>query len=279
MDLDELRGAIRAAGARWEAAVTPISERAPAAGNGLFGLALDEPEREQLLAEADRLEAESGRLAGEEDVPAGADWRTRDVVSPARDQGVCGACVAFATCACLEARAAFRSGQDASAFDFSEGHLFSCGAPGRCEEGWRPDEALNWARVNGIGREDAFPYTAQDEPCRAVPAVVRVTSWSAATSTEQRKRVLAFHGPVVGAMRVFEDFPHYRQGIYSHVAGRQLALHAVCVVGYDDAEGFWIVKNSWSPNWGDQGFGRIAYGECGIDSEFPFYDPDLELLG
>ena len=45
--------------------------------------------------------------------------------------------------------------------------------------------------------------------------------------------------------------------------------HAVAIVGYDDAEQCWIIKNSWGPDWGENGFFRIAAGtnECGIEDE------------
>jgi C1A family cysteine protease len=45
----------------------------------------------------------------------------------------------------------------------------------------------------------------------------------------------------------------------------------VCVVGYNDARKFWIVKNSWGTGWGEGGYFRIAYGQVGLDGEFPFY--------
>lgn len=31
------------------------------------------------------------------------------------------------------------------------------------------------------------------------------------------------------------------------------------IVGYDDARGAWLVRNSWGPHWGDQGHLWIAY--------------------
>jgi hypothetical protein len=39
------------------------------------------------------------------------------------------------------------------------------------------------------------------------------------------------------------------------------------VVGYDDDHGCWICKNSWGTGWGEGGFFRIAYGQCGIDAQ------------
>lgn len=40
--------------------------------------------------------------------------------------------------------------------------------------------------------------------------------------------------------------------------------HAVTIVGYGnlkdnvDCEGFWLIKNSWGPNWGDSGFFKLC---------------------
>jgi len=50
-----------------------------------------------------------------------------------------------------------------------------------------------------------------------------------------------------------------------------LGGHCVLVVGFHDPDpadpdGYWIIKNSWGTGWGDQGFGKIAYGEVDIDT-------------
>ncbi len=36
-------------------------------------------------------------------------------------------------------------------------------------------------------------------------------------------------------------------------------LHDVAIVGWDDGQQVWIIKNSWSENWGEKGFMRIKY--------------------
>ena len=41
--------------------------------------------------------------------------------------------------------------------------------------------------------------------------------------------------------------------------------HCVSPIGFDDAAGCWIAKNSWGTGWGDGGYFRIAYGQCRIE--------------
>jgi len=38
-----------------------------------------------------------------------------------------------------------------------------------------------------------------------------------------------------------------------------LGGHAVICMGYNDTKGVWIMKNSWGPNWGDQGYFYLPY--------------------
>lgn len=49
--------------------------------------------------------------------------------------------------------------------------------------------------------------------------------------------------------------------------------HEVLIVGYgvneSSQEKYWIVKNSWGDEWGEDGYFRVLRGvdECGIESE------------
>jgi hypothetical protein len=72
-------------------------------------------------------------------------------------------------------------------------------------------------------------------------------------------------------MAVYRDFFSYRQGVYRHTTGGLAGYHAVCVVGYSEPEQAWICKNSWGDDWGDSGWFKIGYGECGMDTEFAMY--------
>ena len=77
----------------------------------------------------------------------------------------------------------------------------------------------------------------------------------------------------MAGMVVYEDLYYYKDGVYRHVTGAPKGLHAICVIGYNDEGGYWVVKNSWGTKWGDDGFMRIEYGQCGIDEDYPFFDP------
>ena len=45
--------------------------------------------------------------------------------------------------------------------------------------------------------------------------------------------------------------------------------HSVVIVGWGKDEAtntdYWIVANSWGPEWGDKGFFKIKQGECGFE--------------
>ena len=63
----------------------------------------------------------------------------------------------------------------------------------------------------------------------------------------------------------------YSTGVYSSKNCKSTTLdvnHAVLAVGYGTENGqkYWIVKNSWSTQWGDQGYFKILRGTnmCGI---------------
>jgi hypothetical protein len=56
---------------------------------------------------------------------------------------------------------------------------------------------------------------------------------------------------------------YYTGGIYEPVWTSEefgLANHCVTLVGYDDTGGYWIIKNSWGPLWGEGGYGGVYYG-------------------
>jgi C1A family cysteine protease len=277
-DIEALNRRIAEAGAGWIAAETPYSGcYGVTDSTEALGLALRPDDVLQDLLAA-RLN-ESMSFAAAPALPASIDWRNNggNFVTPVRDQRQCGACVAFATAATIESRILIAQNRPGVDFDLSEAALFFCGAGQACNLGWQPQAALAHAQGHGLGRESAFPYTPANQPCMNVTAVVNTGNPAAAATIMARKQAL-IDGPAIACMAVYGDFFSYGSGIYRHVDGPLAGYHAICVVGYDDGQGCWIVKNSWNTRWGEQGFFRIAYGECGFDSQFPFYFPNSVAL-
>ena len=87
---------------------------------------------------------------------------------------------------------------------------------------------------------------------RSAVAEGRIPSWIWSTS------------PVIACFHVYEDFFHYKSGVYTHTVGGFAGEHCIAIIGYEG--GGWICKNSWGPGWGENGFCRIGFGQCGIDT-------------
>jgi C1A family cysteine protease len=82
---------------------------------------------------------------------------------------------------------------------------------------------------------------------------------------EAQQQIL-LHGGFVSKFDIYSDFRDWfrsrasKTGIYKPNKKAQLEYgHAVFVVGYDDENSFWVVKNSWSQKFGDNGFFRVRF--------------------
>ena len=245
---------------------------------------LTEQQRKRLLGvvpnEPDRL----ARMAPQASVMAGAydtqvDWRSRggrNHVSPVKDQGGCGSCVSFCCVALVEAMASIERSQR---LDLSEADLHFCSSHGASCGGWWPSDALNELRGRGTPDEASFPYasafTTAGPRCLVQPdrdrRATKISEVQSLSSMADRKTWLTRVGPMSAVFEVFEDFYSYGSGVYAHASGNSEGLHCVLIVGYSETERCWICKNSWGTGWGDDGYFKIAYGQCGIDTDFPFW--------
>ena len=90
--------------------------------------------------------------------------------------------------------------------------------------------------------------------------------------TESIKNGVMQMGSAETGFYVYEDFMHYKSGVYKHdntTGGNVLGGHAVRIVGWgtDAVAGkYWTVANSWGAAWGESGYFRIAFDDT--DSGF-----------
>lgn len=280
--LESLQSQISKKGYDWVAAETSFSALSTAEQTQALGLSVTDAELEATAKAVRAVEslqkAVSASFADAFAAPAAIDWRNNggDYTTPIKDQQSCGSCVSFATIATIESRMNIACKNPNLDPNYSEAFLFYCGCGNCCGTGWNFAPALDFCKNTGVAQDSAFPYTPANQPCKAgVTPAFKITSWASVLSIADRKNTIAAKGPVVAGMEVYEDFSFYHTGVYKHTTGAFRGYHAVSVVGYDDNLQCWIVKNSWGSGWGDNGFFKIAYGDCKIDSSFAFYDVTL----
>jgi C1A family cysteine protease len=80
------------------------------------------------------------------------------------------------------------------------------------------------------------------------------------------KQHLQSYGALSACFYVYQDFFSYGGGVYTYKSGSLAGGHCVSLIGYDDNLQCWIGKNSWGAGWGEQGFFKIGYGQCAIET-------------
>ena len=275
VEIGQIRQAIKAKGAKWHADETSVS--------GLTWkekkLRLGASEDEEFLAGV-LSSSETAPIPLVEGAPATVDWRSPgglSYVSPVKDQGSCGSCWAFAATAGLESQVMI--GKPGTQIDLSEQILVSCSGMGSCSGG-SSASASTYLRDVGLPVESCFNYTATNNLCSNAclnwqSNTYKIKGWhQAKTGTnltaDDLRNALYVYGPVVATFYVYNDFYTYRSGVYSYTTGAYVGAHAVLVVGYDDSQQAFIVKNSWGSGWGEAGYFMIAYGELAGTSRFGY---------
>jgi C1A family cysteine protease len=263
-EIDEIRRAINSRGAKWIAQDNPISLLPKEERRKRLG-ALEEPALPEGMG--------SELFYAPASLPSLFDWRNasgNNFVTPIRDQGSCGSCWAFAVTAALESKALITFNRPGTNLNLSEQIVVSCSGAGNCSGG-SPRTASNFLKTTGTNLESCYPYTAQNGNCSsACPnwqnSTYKINDWSDVSSgspptASALKNALYTSGPVVAVFDVYTDFFSYRSGVYSYVTGSYEGGHAILIVGWNDADSAFIVKNSWDATWGESGYFRIAYSE------------------
>jgi KDEL-tailed cysteine endopeptidase len=204
--------------------------------------------------------------------PASVDWRSSGAVTGVKNQGSCGSCWAFSTTGAVEGIHKIKSG---SLVSLSEQQLVDCSASygNLACNGGLMDNAFKYIRDHGIERESDYPYTGVKASCKAGQhaSVTSLKGFVDVAASNPSALMTAVSGqPVSIAIQADQAaFQLYKGGIITSGCGTKLD-HGVLLVGY--ASDYWIVKNSWGPTWGEQGYVRIGKTtsgaqQCGVALE------------
>jgi C1A family cysteine protease len=174
--------------------------------------------------------------------------------------------VAFAAIATLDVQVAINSKLPWFKPSFSPQDLFACGN-GACDYGWWPSSAASHLKRTGVVDASCAPYlsgiTGRDEQCSETcpnyqERLVKIDDFDNQGGINEVIAALQ-NGPLITSMTVYEDFLTYKSGIYRHAKGEAVGGHAISLIGYNQSERYWIIRNSWGKTWGEEGFARISW--------------------
>lgn len=270
-ELQQIQQAIIDKGARWTAAENWVTRLSPEQRRQLCGAILEppDPSMAKLLS-----------IPLIDNLPSMFDWRDNNgnwVTSP-KNQGQCGSCWDFSAVGQVESWWKIYNNEVDSMIDLSEQFILSCGNAGSCDGG-QPYLALEFVRTIGIPTESCFEYETDDEiPCSLAcdywqDEAITIPGWGWITLDEdiiENIKSAVYRHPVSAGFTVYTDFYSYAGGVYEYTWGEVEGGHAILIVGWNDEEQSWICKNSWGLNWGDHGYFRIKWSNCGMGRYIPF---------
>ena len=235
-----------------------------------------------------------------------AKWPQCQSIKDIRDQANCGSCWAFGAASAISDRLCITGNtQETNNLQtrISAADLLACCTTcgfgckgGYTYRAW--EHFVNHGVVTGWNYGDKnFCYPYQFHPCtREYPQCQRDVATPACRRTcipgypksyrndkhygssvyqvigeEVMMAELVKNGPFEVSYSVYEDFMDYESGVYHHEEGEYLGGHAVKLVGYGvDENGvkYWRLANSWTENWGIDGYFLFRRGknDCGIES-------------
>lgn len=210
------------------------------------------------------------------DIPSSINWNDKGAVTPVKNQGQCGSCWAFSTTGAVEGAWQIVNGDLLS---LSEQQLVDCSTrygDFGCNGGL-PDNGFEYIIDSGLCSESDYQYQGNNGKCESSECTTKVTLSGCIDvnpSNQQALMQAVSQQPVSVAIEADTLlFQHYTSGVITDTKCGTNLDHAVLIVGYgtEDNLDYWLVKNSWGPEWGDHGYVKILRtdscndgGICGI---------------
>ena len=217
-------------------------------------------------------------------LPVNYDWRNingKAYIGPVRNQGGCGSCYSFGAAAAAEGTYNWANGLfDENVIDFSEAYIAFCLSKippysdhfDGCEGADYEYYELQALTEKGIILETDFPYQEDaDTTCKDKGEITRFKSWHriGCTDVEAIKTAIKTYGVVDASVLVNSAFEAYESGIYEDAQTtcdeepcyNAETNHAIALVGWgeENGKGYWILRNSWGNEWGENGYMRISH--------------------
>jgi C1A family cysteine protease len=227
--------------------------------------------------------AETARRALQDQVslPDYMNWVQLGGVTPIKNQGACGSCWAFSTTGALEGARFVKTGELVA---LSEQNLLDCDHVDLGCNGGLMDNAFKFdEKSGGLCSEADYPYMAKRNlvcnptNCTDVPGSIVSTFIDVPPGDASALISAIAMQPISIAIEASQfAFQFYKTGVINDdsCGSRGSIDHGVLAVGYgtdlETQEPYFLVKNSWGPEWGAEGYVKIGrksknqFGICSI---------------
>jgi len=181
-------------------------------------------------------------------------------LTPVKNQGQCGGCWAFAIVGAIEN---FPFVGKSSAVSLSEQNMIDCDNQSYgCGGGYF--DGFDYAEQSGLASEQAYPFQGYNGSCQQASPAAKVVSWAFVSGSEEtqptadqiKTALMQSQAPVTVGIDATGEFMSYNGGVFNACGGSDIN-HMVDIVGWDDTDQDWIVRNSWGTSWGENGYFRI----------------------
>jgi C1A family cysteine protease len=125
--------------------------------------------------------------------------------------------------------------------------------------------AFDYVKDHPLATEAEYQYAAKDMQCdttKESKGKGEIYSYKHVRphSSFALRQALA-QGPVASAIEAdTAAFELYKGGIITSDCGTTVPNHGILIVGYgtQDEQSFFLLKNTWGTNWGEQGYVRVG---------------------
>lgn len=223
---------------------------------------------------------QNAAIENEFSLPSNIDWRNKNAVTSVKNQLHCGSCWAFSAVGAIEGAYAISEGILES---LSPQNLVDCDTGDNGCSGGLMTNAYEYIMQQGVSTEDEYPYRGNEGNCKKTQNVKKILGYydvPVGSAFELQKAIVK--NPVSVAIEADSAvFQNYVSGVIDDNSCGTTLNHGVLVVGYDQDNRipYYVVKNSWGSEWGEQGYVRLAInqsyaGMCGIHlmASYPFLD-------
>jgi C1A family cysteine protease len=197
-----------------------------------------------------------------QDLPTSFDWRDQNAVTPVKDQAQCGSCWAFSTTENIESVSFLQGNKPLTKLSVQQ--IVSCDTTdGGCNGGDLPTAYKYVMSAGGLETEADYPYTSgggDTGSCKFQNKIAATIDGFEYATTNRNETAMQVYMQAHAPLAICVDagtWQFYTGGVVKNFCGKQLD-HCVQLVGWNTDSSsnipYWIVRNSWNTNWGEQGY-------------------------